>query len=346
MKVSAGQVSGFLSKPDPGTRAILLFGPNQAAAREAAALLVKWALGPDPDPFGETILYETALLKDAGCLGDALEAQSLLGGASLVRVRIETEAAALVEILLAAAALLGKGAGRYAMLLVEAGDLPKASKIRAAFEAGPHLAALPFYEDSEQEFLRMARARLKEAGVPTDKAALEQFAALMPQDRALMYNEIEKLIVYAGASRAPLEAEHVSALLADDGDSDAHEAGQHALLGYGAEAALALSDLVGFAGVSALKALEARLLRLLEGQSLIAGGLAPRDVGGRLRPQVFWKEADSFEAQLRAWKPDMLASALDVVWRAQLRAMTAGAPQELIAVSAYRAVAGIVVRGK
>lgn len=344
MKLNASQTSGFLAKPDPHVRAVLLYGPNAAAVREAATRLAAWALGPNPDSFGETILYEAALARDAACLGDALEAQSLLGGATLVRVRIEGDLAA--GALLAAAEMLGNPATQCAFLLLEAGDLPKASKIRLAFEAGAHLAALPFYEDEEQDLLRMARARLKEAGVALDRAAMEQFAALMPQDRGLMYNEIDKVIAFSGPECSPPDAADIMALLAADGENDAHDAGQSALLGHGAEAALALSDLVGFSGVSALRALEQRLLRLLEARNLVESGLSPRDASKRLRPPVFWKETDSFEAQLRLWTPAMLASALEVVWRAQLRAMTAGAPQELIAVSTYRIIAGIAARRK
>lgn len=342
MKLSPSQVAAFLKAPDPQVRGVLLFGPNGAGAREAAARLARWALGPDRDPFNEIILYEAALIKDAARLGDALEAQSLLGGASLVRVRIEGESAA--ETLLAAAALLGTGAGNYAMLLIEAGDLPKTSKIRLAFEASAHLAALAFYDDSAQDLLRLAHADLKAAGVSMNDAALEQFVSLLPLDRMVMRNEVDKLIAYSGPARLPLEAEDVTALLAADGDSDIQNAGLFALSGHGAQAAQALSDLAGFSGVSAVRALESRLLRLREAQTLIAGGVSPRDAGKRLRPPVFWKESDSFEAQLRQWSAPKLILALEVVWRAQLRAMTAGAPQELIAVSAYRAVAGIAAR--
>lgn len=342
MKLNASQAAAFLEAPDPKVRGVLVYGPNGAGVREAAARLARWALGPEADPLGETILYEAALAKDAARLGDALEAQSLLGGASLVRVRIEGDGTA--DTLLAAAEQLSDGARSYAMLLVEAGDLPSRSKIRLAFEASAHLAALPSYEDGEQVLLRMAGAELKVAGVALNEAAFEQLAVLLPPDRALVRNEIEKLIAYSGPERLPVEPEDVTALLAADGDSDIQNAGQLALLGHGAEAALALSDLVGFAGVSAVRALEARLLRLREAQMLVAGGLSARDAGKRLRPPVFWKEIDSFEAQLRRWSQAKLVTALEVVWRAQLRAMTAGAPQELIAVSAYRAVAGIAAR--
>ena len=323
-------------------RAILLYGPNGAAVRQAGARLEKWALGPNADPLNQTLLYESALAKDGARLGDALAAQSLLGGPCLVRVRIEGEAAA--SAILEAAAMLESGEGRYALLLIEAGDLPKQSKIRAAFDAGKFLASLPFYEDSEQDLLRMARSCLREAAVPISEAAAAQFAQRIGEDRGVLHAEIDKLITFSGPQRLGIEPEDISALMAADGESDVDDAVQSALLGHGAETTQALSDLIGFAGISALRALEFHLLRLQEALALLATGLAPQAIGRRLRPIVLFKHQDSFEAQLRLWSPALLATALDAVWRAQLRAMAAGAPQELIAVSTYRVVAGIAAR--
>lgn len=342
MKFTASQAAGFVNKPDAQMRAILLYGPNGAAVREAGARLEKWALGPDADPLNQTLLFESALLKDGARLGDALAAQSLLGGPCLVRLRIDGEAAA--PAILDAAAMLESGEGRYALLLIEAGDLPRHSKIRAAFDAGKFLASLPFYEDSDQDLLRMAKSRLREAAVPISEAALAQFAQRIGDDRGLLQSELDKLITFSGPQHLGIESGDVSALMAIDGESDVDDAVQSALLGHGAEATQALSDLIGFAGVSALRALEFHLLRLQEALALLASGLAPQAIGKRLRPIVLFKHQDSFEAQLRLWSPALLGTALDAVWRAQLRAMTAGAPQELIAVSTYRVVAGIAAR--
>ena len=342
MKFSASKAAGFVAKPDAQIRGILIYGPNGAAVREAAGRLEAWALGPNADPLNQTVLYEAALLKDRARLVDALSAQSLLGGPCLVRVRIEGDSAA--QMILDAAAVLERGEGTYALLIIEAGDLPKQSKIRAAFDAGKFLAALPFYEDSDQDLLRMARSRLREASVPISEAAAAQFAQRIGDDRGVLQSELDKLITFSGPQRLPIEFEDIATLMAADGEHDVDDAVESVLLGHGAVANQALSDLGGFAGVSALRVLEARLLRLQDAFTLLASGLSQEDVAKRQYPGLYWKVRDSFEAQLRLWSPALLGKALDVVWRAQLRSMTAGAPQELIAVSTYRAVAGIAAR--
>ncbi len=75
---------------------------------------------------------------------------------------------------------------------------------------------------------------------------------------------------------------------------------------------------------------------------MVDAGASPADAASKLRPPVFWKERDAFAAQIRRWPLGALAAALDVLWKAQVRAMTAGAPQELIAAEAFKAVAGLV----
>ena len=64
--------------------------------------------------------------------------------------------------------------------------------------------------------------------------------------------------------------------------------------------------------------------------------MSPTDAIAKLRPPVFWKERDAVAAQARLWTAKKLNAAYDVLWIAELRSKTAGAPQELIAADAYR----------
>ena len=62
----------------------------------------------------------------------------------------------------------------------------------------------------------------------------------------------------------------------------------------------------------------------------------------KLRPPVFWKERDAIIAQARLWTAKKLNAAYEVLWAAELRCKTAGAPQDLIAADAYRSIARLV----
>ncbi|HRK65321.1 MAG TPA: hypothetical protein PLN53_13075, partial [Terricaulis sp.] len=98
----------------------------------------------------------------------------------------------------------------------------------------------------------------------------------------------------------------------------------------------------GLSGVSALRALLRRLHQLRELRAMIDGGVSAGDAVAKMRPPVFWKERDAVAAQARLWTAKKLSAAYDILWSAELRSKTAGAPQELIAADAYRGVAKLV----
>lgn len=109
-----------------------------------------------------------------------------------------------------------------------------------------------------------------------------------------------------------------------------------------AQAVESLARIDALSGVSALRALLRRLHQLREARALIDQGMSPTDAIAKLRPPVFWKERDAVAAQARLWTAKKLNAAYDVLWTAELRSKTAGAPQELIAADAYRGVAKLV----
>jgi len=103
-----------------------------------------------------------------------------------------------------------------------------------------------------------------------------------------------------------------------------------------------LARIDALSGVSALRALLRRLHQLRDARIMIDSGMSSDEAVGKLRPPVFWKEKDAVAAQARLWTAKKLNAAYDVMWAAEMRSKTAGAPQELIAADAYRSVAKLV----
>lgn len=340
MKLAGANAARFVKSPDVKARAALLYGPNRAAVAQACDDIIR-ALIPSPDDFAITRLEEDAVRKDRALLGDQLAAQSLLGGERVIRLRVDGDSAQ--ETIVAALDDLEEDAPAAAFLLVEGGDLSGRSKIRAAFEGAKRAVVIPFYEDEPEALASMAKAALAEAKVKLTPGAQALLEASLPSDRGLMRGEIEKLALFSYGRDEPIGVDDVAALLAVEEEAALDDATLAAASGKAAEAVEAL-DRSDAGGVSALKALERRMMRLMEARTLVEGGSQPAEAAQRLRPPVFWKERDAFISQVRTWSLGALAAALDVLWRAQLRAMTAGAPQELIAADAFRAVAGLAGR--
>jgi len=339
VKVSGASVRRFLDKPDKQVRAVLLHGPNESFVHEAAQTLAAWALGESDDPYAVTKLGEDEIKKDGARLADALAAQSLLGGPTVVWARINGKAAD--DAILDALKSMERGDGG-GYLIVEAGDLGSTAALVKAFSAAKAGASIAFYEETEAERAHYARTRAKELNIAFDRGAEESFLALLPVDRGLASREIEKLALYAHDLGRPISSEDLAALMASEAQSELDAASLAAAQGKAAQAVEALARIDGLSGVSALRALLRRLHQLRDARALVDGGASPADAVGKLRPPVFWKERDAVAAQVRMWSGKKLSAAYDVLWSAELRSKTAGAPQELIAADAYRSVAKLV----
>lgn len=335
----AAAIRRFLDKPDQATRAVLLHGPNESFVHEAAERLAAWALGASDDPYAITKLGEDEIKKDSARLADALAAQSLLGGPTIVWARVAGKAAD-DAILAALAALEHDEPGGF--LIVEAGDLGSSAELVKAFNAASKAAAIAFYEETEAERAQFARAHAKERGLTFESGAEDVFLAALPSDRGLAKQEIEKLALYAHELKRAVSAGDIEALMASEAESALDAASLAAAQGRAAHAVESLARIDALSGVSALRALLRRLHQLRDARLLIDGGTSPADAVAKLRPPVFWKERDAVAAQARLWSAKKLNAAYDVLWAAELRAKTAGAPQDLIAADAYRGVAKLL----
>lgn len=339
MKIAGASVRRFLDKPDKQVRAVLLHGPNESFIHEAAQKLAAYALGKSDDPYAVTKLGEDEIKKDSARLGDALAAQSLLGGPTIAWARVSGKGAD--DAILDALAGIERGeAGGF--LIVEAGDLGSTAALVKAFTAATAGASIAFYEETEAERAQYARSRAKELSVAFDPGAEEVFLNLLPNDRGLAAREIEKLALYAHNLGRPVSSEDLEALMASEAESELDAASLSAAQGKAAQAVEALARIDALSGVSALRALLRRLHQLRDARALIDAGSSPSDAVAKLRPPVFWKERDAVAAQARLWTQKKLNAAYEVMWAAELRSKTAGAPQHLIAADAYRSVAKLV----
>lgn len=339
MKITGAAVRRFLDKPDKAVRAVLLYGPNESFVHEAAETLARWALGKSDDPYAVTKLSDSEIKSDSARLADALAAQSLLGGPTVVWARIDGKAADAAILDALEAFERGEPLG---YLIVEAGDLGSTAELVKKFTAAKSAGAIAFYEETDAERAQYARTLAKDLGLAFDRDAEEAFLAALPGDRGLARQEIQKLALYAHDLGRKISVEDLDALLAGETESALDAASLAAAQGRAAQAVEALARIDALSGVSALRALLRRLHQLRDARVLIDSGMGADDAVGKLRPPVFWKERDAVVAQTRLWTAKRINAAYEVLWTAELRSKTAGAPQELIAADAYRGVAKLV----
>lgn len=338
-QIKGASIKRFLEKPDKNVRAVLLYGPNESFTHEAAQRLAAWALGKSDDPYAITKLGEDEIKRDTAKLGDALAAQSLLGGPTIVWARINGKGAD--ESILAALKVIESN-GPSGYLIVEAGDIGGSADLVKKFGAATNAAVIAFYEETDAERAVYAKALAKELGITFDRDAEDYFLSALPNDRGLARQEIEKLALYAHELGRNVSTEDLEALMAAEAESALDAASLAAAQGKAAQAVESLARIDALSGVSALRALLRRLHQLRDARIMIDSGMSSDEAVAKLRPPVFWKEKDAVASQARLWTAKKLNAAYDVLWTAEMRSKTAGAPQELIAADAYRNVAKLV----
>ena len=328
MQVKSAAVDAFIARPDPSARALLVYGPDQGLVRERADALTAFVAPDLKDPFRIAELPGAALKSGSAPLRDEAAALAFGGGRRVVRVRDagDAHAAAFKD-------FLADPAGE-ALVVVEAGDLPKRSSLRLVFEGAKNAAALPCYRDEGRGLEQVIRAQLAEAGLRIEADALAWVAGALGGDRGVTRRELEKLILYM-ADRGPGAAVGLAEAQAAIGDSAAVALDD--VLQAAAEGDLAGLDraLARIAGettpVGLLRAAQRHFQRLHLAACEVEAGAPVDSVLKGVRPPLYFRAADRFRAALRLWSPARLQRALERLLDAELAAKSTRSPDEVLA---------------
>ncbi len=338
MYLSGAKAEAFVRKPDPTLAAALVFGPDRGLVRERMAAIARAVVGDAADPFRAVEIPAPALKADPARLNDEAAALAFGGGRRLVIVREagDTAAALFAEFL-----RLAPKAGAF--VLVEGGDLPKRSSLRAAFEASPRAASIACYGDDERSVRAFIAELLRQHKLTAEVAALDLLCERLGQDRDQTRGEIAKLALYKGDSTGAQNRVGADDVLAAIGDGGAASLDAVALAAadgdYAAlDRALSRALLDGESPIALLRAAERHVERLHLARAHMAAGSSAEQAMAKLKPPVFFRSVDRFRRQLSAWEPERLAAALHALLEAEVACKTAAAPIEAIT---HRALARV-----
>jgi DNA polymerase-3 subunit delta len=339
VKISPRHVAGVLKSPDPSYRAILVHGPDRGLVRERALALAATVVDDPGDPFRAAELTGDQIRGDPTRLGDEAAALSFTGGRRVVSVRGATDGVASIF-----AEFLDNPLGE-ALVVVEAGALASRSPLRKVFEKSKNGAALACYGDEGGGLATVITETLAGHGLAASRDALAYLQTHLGADRAVTRNELEKLALYMGG---PGTVELDDAL-ASVGDSAAAslDAIVHAAAGGrwpDLDRALERAYGEGTSPVAALRAMARHMTRLHLAVALAAGGRSPAQAMKSLRPPIIYKFEDRFAAQMRAWRGQRIAAALEVLIDAEVECKTTGQPAELLCGRALMRLAAMVSR--
>jgi|CXWL01.1.fsa_nt_gi DNA polymerase-3 subunit delta len=323
MKIAPKSVESFISAPQREHRAVLIYGVDNGMVRERAGKITKAILGDAvSDPFAKIELSEAEILADPPRLADELSAVSMM---CPKRVIIINDAGnKCTEIIESASSCFHKDN----FLVVIADELSGKSSLRAFFEKNNDCAALACYRDEMRDVQTVIRGRLDAAGISYNRDAIDYLAGQLGNDRYVTYQEIEKLILYAGDEKKI--SLHDAELLVDNNQD------------------MQLDDIVGAVADRNLVALEKNLTQhLREGTQPImylrslqryfnrlysiraqmqqTGQNAEMVISG-LRPPVFWKQKDPLIRHANGWNIENIVKALKLLITAELDCKTSDLP--------------------
>lgn len=341
-KLAGSAAEGFLRRPDPAIRAVLLHGPDEGQVRERFQALSRMICPDLHDPFRVADLAPASLSDDPALLADECAALAFGGGRRVIRVAQATDSQA--------GAILGQLGRDFGdtLLVVSAGVLPPRSKLRSGFETSPHAVAIACYPAEGRQLVSQLRAALQDAGVRVDSDAVEVLAALLADDTGSLRAEVEKLKLYAGNAAQALGVEDIRACC---GDQSAHSVFELAFaVADGAQAKVqGVSDRLFSSGenpVSVVRGISRHFDRLLQARSAVDNGASADTAMKALKPAVFFKDTEAFRRQLAAWPCPALLAAIDRLVEVERQCKTTGMPAALMTQRGLMEIASLARRAR
>ena len=320
MKIAPKTAESFLAKPDKDYRAALLYGPDSGGVRDRAKKMAAAILGANPDPFAIMELTEAKVLADPAMLSDELSAISMMCPKRVILIRDGGDK--LTKIIEGAVPAFNSSC----FLIVMADELSTRSSLRAWFEKSSDVAALASYRDEVRDIQAVIRKAFDEAKLPVDREVMDYLAGQLGNDRYVTYQELDKIITYAGGK--PLTLADVQALVdynretnMDDIVSAVADKNLAAL-----EKMLMLLLREGMQPVAYLRALQRYFNRLYSLKSMVVAGMPVDEVVSGVRPPVFFRQVPILTRHIQQWSIENITRALSLLVSAELACKSSDVP--------------------
>ncbi len=313
---------------------MLIYGPDRGLVEERRRQVMAAVVDDVGDPFRVASLDGAALRSDPARLADEAAAVAFGGGRRLVLVGGAGNDLADVFV----AYLNQPAAG--GLVVVEGGELTKASRLRRTFEKSKRGAAVACYHDEGAALEGLIRSVLSHNEQRAEPAALAYLLANLGGDRGLSRRELEKLALYVGQP-GPVTLAQAEACI---GDGAAHVTDDVVMaVGAGDFTALDLSlersFNSGVAPITLLRATARHFQRLRLASDRVKNGAEVKQALQSLKPPVFWKLRDGFAWQLRSWSAARLDKALEIITETELQCKSSGLPDRAVCARALLRIA-------
>lgn len=326
MKIDARNIVSLLQGPIK-FRVYLIYGENSGLVRERSSQLVKKVAGRLDDPFQVCVLDKEGHER----LKEEATALSLMGGQRAVWIRDAADS--LAKPLEAFCSLYSTEdidpSNFDSVVIIEAGSLSPKSPLRVLAEKNPLIAAIPCYAETGRSLEETLRSLIGKKRIAPD--AFRYLLAILGTDRALIRNEVEKLLLYVGQD-PEITLFHVQQSIDDGGEYSVEDVVYAVMSGQVTMADKALNKAMkeGLNMIALTRGLLQHTDRLLQARLLFEEGTPAKVAISKLSPPVFFKRTDSFLKALDSWNSHSLSLLLRYIQKLEYLCKQTATPTEIL----------------
>ncbi len=311
------EADAWLSKPNPKTSIVLVYGPDRGLVSERARIFAAASGLALEDPFAVLKLDASDIAGEPGRLIDEARTISMFGGRRLIWLRNAINDKALTSALTS----LCEDPPVDASILIEAGDLKKGSSLRRIAEQNAAAMAIPCYADTARTIDGLIDELMTDAGMSIGLEARQLLKSTLGGDRLASRREIEKLLLYCFGKSA-IEPDDVLASTGDVSSLSQDLVIDSVLVGDVGKYDTAYTRLTA-SGTNPFLSLMAMMRQLQTLQkmrgNLDNGGASPASIIAGAKPPVFFSRRKTVETALSRWNSRMIGRALDRLQEAVLK---------------------------
>jgi len=326
LKISGSRLKSFLRQPDPEIAGILLFGPEQGLVREWAEQIAKSVVEDLSDPFRVVELSGADLKADPPQLVDEAAQLSMIGGRRVIRIVNAGDAVSGIF------KSFFESGNNDALVIAEAGSLPPRSSLRKLFEGAKNGAAIGCYEDDARALRSVIKETLGQFGLTVSADAMSFLLGNLGANRLVTRNELAKLALYVGdggPEGKPVVSLKDAMVCIADSAAMSLDLVVYAAAGGDSQTLdrvlnKAFND--GTSPIGILRAVQRHLQNLHFAIGKVDSGLPADKALASIRPPVIFKFKSQFQSQMRQWRQDRLATALDLITETEMDCKSTGFP--------------------
>jgi len=289
---------------------VLIHGADRSAVYDLCKQIVKKVTGSSDNALHVIHLTEQQITSAKERLYEEFASVSMFGNTQTVWVSDAGDS--IVNVL--EPVLASETPGN--LVVIDADNLTKTSKLRKLCEASARCASVALYEESAQELRARMQRQIKAAGHEITEEAMQKFMDFVSFERAVGDSEVQKLLLYCHGETG-IEREDVMAICGDTSEASGDDLMDAVFAGNLAEVDRFSASLGG--GRSALSFALQHVTKLQTMAAQVAQGLSVDSVVNAPRFGIFFKRRAVIASQLKKWEVESLLAVEEKICTAILQ---------------------------